>query len=60
MPKPREEKALGHGVLTYTLLAGMGAVDQGPLKNRALKADEDQLVKVRDWFGFAQDQVPPP
>ncbi|MEQ8791513.1 MAG: caspase family protein [Pirellulaceae bacterium] len=48
---------LGHGVLTYALLAGAGAVDVGPLKTQRLKSDGD-LVEVRDWFNYAQDKVP--
>ena len=55
----QEVPDLGHGVLTYTLLAALGAVDKGPLKQRPLKLEGDEkLVKVRDWFGFAQDEVP--
>jgi hypothetical protein len=55
----QEVPELGHGVLTYTLLAALGAVDSGPLKRRPLSTSEDQsLLRVRRWFGFAQDEVP--
>ncbi len=47
---------VGHGVLTYALLAGLGAADKGLLKTRNA-ADSDGFVRVRDWLGFAQDQV---
>lgn len=43
----------------YTLLAALGAVDKGPLKNRASRLEEgDKVVRVRNWCGFAQDEVP--
>jgi len=55
----QEVPELGHGVLTYALLAGVGAVDKGPLKRRTARADdEEKVVKVREWLGFAQDEVP--
>ena len=53
----QEVPDLGHGILTYALLAGLGAVDRGPLRNRSVEAEED-VVQVRDWFQFAQDEVP--
>ena len=41
------------------LLAALGAVDSGPLKRRPLPTPaEDKLLRVRSWFGFAQDEVP--
>jgi hypothetical protein len=49
---------LGHGALSYALLAGLGAVDRGPLKDRSVQPKDRNLVTVRDWFGFAQDEVP--
>jgi hypothetical protein len=50
---------LGHGVLTYALLAGLKAVDQGPLARRPISiATGGNVVSVRDWFSFAQDEVP--
>ena len=54
----QEVPELGHGVLTYALLAGLGAVDVGPLKKQAIEPKEGKLVEVRDWFSFAQDKVP--
>ncbi|MEQ8791510.1 MAG: caspase family protein [Pirellulaceae bacterium] len=52
-----EVEQLGHGVLTYALLAGLGEIDKGPLKGQRIKS-ENQAVEVRDWFNFAQDKVP--
>lgn len=54
----QEVPELGHGVLTYALLAGLGAVDSGPLKQQVIEPKEGKLVEVRDWFSFAQDKVP--
>ena len=55
----QEVPELGHGVLTYTLLAALGAVESGPLKRQPLSTPEDdKLLRVRRWFGFAQDEVP--
>ena len=54
----QEVPELGHGVLTYALLAGLGAVDVGPLKQQAIKPKEGKVVEVRDWFSYAQDKVP--
>lgn len=54
-----EAPQLNHGVLTYSLLAGVGAVADGPLVGqRAEVPDSDRTVGVRDWFSFAQDKVP--
>ena len=52
-----EIRDLGHGALTYALLAGLGAVDKGPLKTQAAST-KNGLVQVRDWLSFAQDMVP--
>jgi uncharacterized caspase-like protein len=55
----QEIDELQHGVLTYALLAGLGAVKDGPLANQPLKpADSNNLVAVRDWFSYAADKVP--
>ena len=54
----QEVPELGHGVLTYALLAGLGAVDVGPLKQQAISPKEGKMIDVRDWFSFAQDKVP--
>jgi uncharacterized caspase-like protein len=55
----QEVPELGHGILTYTLLAGAGAMDAGPLGRRPLKpAGDDNLLTIRQWLGYAQDKVP--
>ena len=55
----QEVPDLKHGVLTYALLAAMGAVEQGPLATRGMKPKNDNKVAhIRDWFSFAQDNVP--
>ena len=55
----QEVPELGHGVLSYALLAALGAVDKGPLRQRTLKpSDAESVANVRGWFGFAQDEVP--
>ena len=48
---------IGHGALTYALLAGLGAVEKGPLRNRRAET-KDGIVDVRNWLAFAQDAVP--
>ena len=53
----KELPELGHGALTYALLAGLGAVDRGPLAGQAIKS-EHAIVEVRDWLQFAQEKVP--
>jgi len=52
----QESPQLGHGVLTYTLLARVGAAKKGPLKDRP--QPKQPVVNVRDWLSFAQDEVP--
>ena len=54
----QEVPELKHGVLTYALLAGLGEVDAGPLKQQRVEPKDQKLVEVRDWFAFAQDKVP--
>jgi uncharacterized caspase-like protein len=54
----QEVPELGHGVLTYALLAGLGAIEVGPLKQQKIGGQTSDLVDVRDWFVFAQDKVP--
>jgi WD40 repeat protein len=51
-----ESKELGHSILTYSLLAALGAVDSGPLKGQKLASRA--AVDVLDWFRFARNQVP--
>jgi hypothetical protein len=53
-----ENKELGHSILTYTLLAGLQAVEGGPLQGRPLKPGERGAVDVLDWFRYARQQVP--
>jgi hypothetical protein len=50
---------LGHGVLTYALLAACGQIDKGPLQNVRLPAPPTgRNVDVLEWFQFAQRTVP--
>jgi uncharacterized caspase-like protein len=55
----QELAELQHGILTYTLLAAVGAVNAGPLANQKLKpAGDAPVAEVREWFSYAQDKVP--
>jgi len=54
----QEVPDLGHGVLSYALLAGLGGVGGGPLRQQAARPSEGDVLTVRDWFAFAQDKVP--
>ena len=55
----QESKELGHGVLSYALLAGLKAVDGGPLEGRYVQpSNPERVVDVMEWFGFAAGQVP--
>jgi uncharacterized caspase-like protein len=51
-----ETKELGHSILTYALLAGAGAADDGPLAGQA--AGGKEALDVLSWFGFAKQRVP--
>jgi WD40 repeat protein len=54
-----EIKELKHGVLTYALLAGLKAVDEGPLADKAIQPNTaDKVVGILDWFSFASGEVP--
>jgi hypothetical protein len=54
-----EADALGHGVLTYALLAGLKAVKKGPLERTAVQpSNPNQVVDVLEWFSFASGHVP--
>jgi len=56
---PQGVADLGHGVLTYALLAAIGEVDKGPLARQSLAlSGEEGILNVRRWFSFAQDKVP--
>ncbi len=50
----KESEKLGHGVLTYSLLAALGAAKPGPWQGQPLAA----AVGVRDWLHYAQQRVP--
>jgi len=55
----KESRELGHGVLSYTLLAGLNAVDRGPLAGRHVQPmSADRVVDVTEWTAYAQSQVP--
>jgi len=46
----KESKQLGHGLLTYALLAGLGAVKEGPLEGKRIEpSSPDQTVYVLEW-----------
>lgn len=49
----------GHGLLTYSLLAALKAVDRGPLKDQWLRPTGDEpVVGVLEWFSYATIHVP--
>lgn len=55
----QEIPELGHGVLTYSLLAGLRAVDAGPLVDKSVRPDNpEQVADVLGWFNFASSHVP--
>jgi len=56
----QEIEQLGHGVLTYALLAGLRAVPPGgPLEGLAVgPSDAKGTLDVLDWFSFASGHVP--
>jgi len=57
--KAQEVPDLGHGVLTYTLLAGLQAAGGGPLEDQWIEpTGKDRVANVLDWFGFASSHVP--
>jgi WD40 repeat protein len=53
--KAVEFAELGHGALSYALLAASG-IDRGPLKDRAMESVTGE-VDVMDWFHFAAGQA---
>ena len=55
--KAVEFSELGHGALSYTLLAASG-IDRGPLKDRPMESATGE-VDVMDWFHFAAGQAGP-
>ena len=55
----QEAKQLGHGVLSYALLAGLKAVNGGPLDGQSIRpTNPEGVVDVLEWFSFAAGQVP--
>lgn len=55
----QEVAELGHGLLTYSLLAAAGAVDAGPLADRTLQpAAQGGVADVLEWFSYASGAVP--
>lgn len=52
-----EEKKLGHGLMTYTLLSAAQSGTQGSLGGKKAKGGQ-QGIDVLDWFRFAQKEVP--
>jgi uncharacterized caspase-like protein len=55
----QEVRELGHGVLTYTLLAGLRAADREPVQGLSVEPSNPQRVAdVLEWFSFASGQVP--
>jgi hypothetical protein len=55
----QEVADLGHGLLTYTLLAGLDAVDRGPLAGQPIRPNSvERVADVLEWFSFASGQVP--
>ena len=54
----QEVKDLGHGILSYCLLAGVGAIDNGPLQDRSLQAAAGNNADVLEWFSYAAGNVP--
>jgi uncharacterized caspase-like protein len=55
----QEPDSLGHGVLSYSLLAGLKAVDRGPLTGKWVQPrDEVGVASVLEWFGFAANHAP--
>jgi uncharacterized caspase-like protein len=55
----KEPRELGHGVLTYTLLAAFAAVDSGPLKDQGLRPlGGGDIVDVDEWFKYASKRMP--
>jgi WD40 repeat protein len=55
----KEPEELGHGVLTYSLLAGLHATAAGPLKDEGVEASgREPVADVLGLFTFASGNVP--
>lgn len=55
----QESPTLGHGVLSYALLAGLRGVTTGPLADKSVPtANSERVVEMLEWLNFAAGQVP--
>ena len=54
----QEARQLGHGVLSYALLAGLKAVEGGPLQGQSAQPGAEGVVDALEWFHFAAERVP--
>jgi uncharacterized caspase-like protein len=55
----QEAKDLGHGLLSYALLAGLRSVEGGPLEERGVQpSNAEDVADVLEWFNFAAGQAP--
>jgi hypothetical protein len=55
----QESSELGHGVLSYALLAALRGVNSGPLESKHVQpGSSDRVVDIMEWFTFAAGQVP--
>jgi uncharacterized caspase-like protein len=55
----QESAELGHGILSYALLAGLQGVEGGPLEGQHVEpSNPDRVVDVMEWFAFAAGHVP--
>jgi hypothetical protein len=56
--KTVEHAELGHGMLSYPLLAAANGVQGGPLHGQLLEpADSGGAVDVIEWFHYAEEQA---
>ena len=55
----QEVDELKHGILSYALLAALGAVDTGPLTGKPVTPrGADRVADIQEWFGYAGERVP--
>jgi uncharacterized caspase-like protein len=54
-----EHAELGHGALSYALLAGAKGVEGGPLKGQSVGPTDGGAVDVTDWLNFAAEHAGP-
>jgi len=58
-PSEKSSDKLGHGVLTYALLAGANALDSGPLEDVAVRIrPREKSLDLVDWFQYASFHIP--